>query len=183
MRLNGASVQQRRTTFGKLGSGGWHLSPLYPKATSLQIPTFLLHTNCAVEVYERNHLEAHSRWSEVVLPHRADCPHAENGGNIYLSCQRSKPDELRSLSLVHVYCLTACTGQQGKQRRGSSWNDASTQGFWHPSAAGARGLFACLHSGAVSRQHALSCISELLKHYVLCLHLLQSSPDPALLLA
>ena len=70
---------------------------------------------------------------------------------IHLLCQRGKPDELRRLSLICIYCLTACTGQQGKQQRGSGWKDASTPGFWHPSAAGARGLFASLRSGAVSR--------------------------------
>lgn len=67
---------------------------------------------------------------------------------ICLPCQTGKPDELRSSSFICIYCLTACTGQQGKQQ--SHWNNASTPGFWYPSTAGARGLFASLCSGAVS---------------------------------
>lgn len=50
-----------------------------------------------------------------------------------------------------IYLLTACTGQQGKEQRGSSWNNASTWGFWQPSAAGAWGLCASVFCRAVSR--------------------------------
>lgn len=70
---------------------------------------------------------------------------------ISLPCQRGKPDELRSVSLIHIYCLTAYTGQHAKKLRGSSWNDASSLGFWYTFAAGAQGPFASLCSGAVSR--------------------------------
>lgn len=42
---------------------------------------------------------------------------------ISLPCQRGKPDELRRLFLILIYCLIVCSNQQGKQRR-SSWSHA-----------------------------------------------------------
>lgn len=75
----------------------------------------------------------------MVLPHRSEWHHTENLWNTS-ALSKGEPNELGSLSLIPIYLLTACTGQQGKEQRGSSWNDASTWGFWQPSAAGAWGL-------------------------------------------
>jgi len=67
-----------------LASWGWGVDtcPLHLRDTLLQVFTFLLHTSCSVEMHKWNFSEACYRLSEMVLPHRPDCPHAENGGNM-----------------------------------------------------------------------------------------------------
>lgn len=142
-----------------------------------QISTFQVHSNCAFEGHKRNSPEAYTRWSQTVLPHRSEWPHAENVWNTS-ALSKGKTDELRSFPLIPMHLLTACTGQQGKEQRGSSWSNASTWGFWQQEL----GVF--LHPSSVELSAGKTlCFSELLKPHVLCLHLWQSSPDPALLLA
>lgn len=127
-------------TLGKLESEGWHWRPLYPRATFFANIYFSSsHQLYYWSVWEEpfgslfrviwNYVFSQS-WLSLCRKLR-EC----------LPCQRHKPDALRRLYLIRIYCLTVCTGQQGKKQREMSWSHASTPGFWHPSAAGAWGLF------------------------------------------
>lgn len=101
---------------------------------------------------------------------------------ISLPCQRGKPDELRRLFLILIYCLIVCSNQQGKQWR-SSWSHARMLFSFGTLLQQQLGIFLQHCAPELSAGNTLSHTSELLKHCVPSLHLLQSSPDPALLLA